>query len=145
MQIIVSRGSVHCLIDADKSDGDADKQSISVQDTELLQLASNPDADATPNDGSYEGMNAAEKLQAIARMIEEDTIPTEDVATNGGATDSTDHSDTVVDHDDATTDHETEATTDVVKMCTDELSHLSSGDFVEINGEMYKVELSNKK
>ena len=159
MQIIVSRGSVHCLIDADKSGGDPDKHSISDQDAELLQLASNPHADATPNDESYEGMNAAEKLQAMARMIEDDNIPTEDVALHDNTTVPTDHDDATIDHDDAkirhddatidhddaTIDQEVKAATDVIKMCTDELSHLSSGDFVEINGEMYKVELSNKK
>ena len=166
MQIIVSRGSVHCLIDADKSGGDPDKHAIAVQDTELLQLASNPHADATQIDASYEGMNAAEKLQAMARMIEDDNIPTEDVALHDNTTVPTDHDDVTIDHDDAkichddatidhddatidhddaTIDQEVKAATDVVKMCTDELSHLSSGDFVEINGEMYKVEFSNKK
>lgn len=48
------------------------------------------------------------------------------------------------DHEYTSIDQEVETQTDM-QVCSDELSRLSSGDYVEIDGAMYKVELSNKK
>ena len=155
MQIVVTRGNVHCLIDANDIADDDDTQlpatTVSSTDTEqvlisvdasnaaLLQMSPGSHTDTASPGGSYgnsEAINAVQKLQVLSQA--EDNVPLEGVVLSEDIVVLTDHQkDTLI-------DQEVETATDI-QVCSEELSHLSSGDFVEINGDMYKVEFSNPK
>ena len=102
-------------------------------------MASGSRTDTAPPGGSFgsrEAINAVQKLQVLSQT--EETVPLDGVVLAEDITISTDQEEGTVIGQDAGT------ATDI-EVCSTELSDLSSGDYVEINGEMYKVEFSNQK
>ena len=155
MQIVVTKGNIHCLIDANDIPNDDDTQlpamtvsstdaeqvliSVDASNAALLQMASGSRTDTAPPGGSFgssEAINAVQKLQVLSQT--EETVPLDGVVLAEDITVSTDQEEGAVIGQDI-------ATATDIEVCSSELSHLSSGDYVEINGEMYKVEFSNQK